>query len=150
MGSPALCLLWKFPICPLPFGREQRCHRASRTRGWIWSLHWIEMLEVLNPQLLTRPNQVVILLLKYRISDFFSITALTCLQALFSTFIFPWHRTQVHASSLDMHADMNFNKKKIITQITKYLFYHSEHIRHRNLLYNCPKYFCWSCAICAF
>ena len=42
--------------------------------------------------------------------------------SIFCTFIIPWHRTQVHASSLDMHADVNFNQKKIITQITNMCF----------------------------
>lgn len=44
------------------------------------------------------------------------------LQALFCTFVIPWHRTQVHASSLDMHADVNFNQKKIVAQMTNTCF----------------------------
>lgn len=130
-GSLAFCLVWKFPtfwegaaLLPVTGPAEPVMNLK---------LHCIQMLEVLQPKPPTRPNQVVLLLLKYRISNVFFITVPMHLQALFSTFIFPWHRPQVHASSLDMHADMNFNQKKIITWIKKYLFYNYEHIRHRNL-----------------
>lgn len=89
--------------------RAASCRRASRTSRWIWNMLCIHVLWVLKPLLPTHPHQTALLLLMYRLLDFFFITALMPLQALFCTFIIPWHRTEVHASLLDMPADVNFN-----------------------------------------
>lgn len=113
------------------------CHRARRTSRWIWNLHRIHTVGVLRSLAPTRPHQIVLLLLICRISDFCFIIALMPLQVLFCTFIVPWHKTQVHVSSLDMHADVNFNKKKTVTQITD-TFQLFEHISFNGRMQ-------WSC-----
>jgi len=80
------------------------------------------MLGVLKPLPPAQPYQIILLLLIYKVSDFFFITALMPLQALFCTFVTPWHKTPVHASSLDMHADVNFNLEKGHHSDNKYVF----------------------------